>query len=1156
MREDKSTPDNLEYYQRLVAENIERLKELAAINQATSIVRESKSINETLHKICLILPKAWQYPEYTVARITYSGKEFKTPAFIETRWQQRQSFDTIDGKKGAIDIFYTKEFEEIDEGPFLKEERHLINNLANIISGYINSIRAKAILVKKEKPQEIIEDTDHDTFESKLSRELLQKFLNKQNAPRDVYHDLMPFKVKEILVIATLYDAYSIEKEGIFTEQILGEYHQLNLTSLPRITGVTSKQEALKQLHTKHYDLVIIMMGVEKNMPFNVSAQIKQDFPYIPVFLLVNNNKDLPFFQENPTKLKPIDKIFVWNGDSKIFFAMVKAVEDKVNVGNDTNLGLVGVILLVEDSPTYYSRYMPMLYSIVLEQTKQLIEEVSTDELYKVFKLRARPKILLASSYEEAVEIIDKLKSYILCLISDMKFNKDGELNKDAGIELVNYARKQIKDLPTIIQSSDPENADKAYELKASFINKNSETLLQDFKSFLTYYLGFGNFIYRNSKGHQIAIARSLKEFESRLKTIPAESLLYHATKNHFSLWLMARGEIQIAKIIQPARVDDFDTPEKLRDYLIDTINKYRYEQNKGKVIPFEETVMLDEKNIITLSAGALGGKGRGLAFISTLVYNIDFEKILPEINIKTPKTYVIGTEEFEIFISRNNLSKVIFNTSDYQEIKEVFLKCQISSGLTKKLKKILHAIEKPLAIRSSGLFEDSLMQPFAGIFETYVIPNNHEKFERRLKQLTDAIKLVYASVYSKIARGYIKAINYRIEQEKMAVVIQELVGNQYGNYYYPHISGVAQSYNYYPIGNMKPDEGFAIAAMGLGKYVVEGEKAYRFSPKYPGVEIKSSKDQFKDSQVEFFAVDLKNKNVNLLEGEEAALKRLDLYDAEMHATLKHCASVYDEANDRIEPGIDKPGPRIVNFANILKFKYIPLASTLEMILNIVKEAFGSPVEIEYAIDLKKDENGKASFYLLQIKPLLGEAQDFNIELSDFQKENILLYTEKGMGNGIIKGIKDIVFVDREKFDKTKTVEITDEIEHINNKLQEQDKEYILIGPGRWGTRDRFIGIPVTWPQISNAKIIVETSLEGFPLDGSLGSHFFHNVTSMNVGYFTVHYERSDSYIRWDILNKLPIVEEKKYIKHVRFDDSVTIRMDGKKRMSIITIKD
>jgi phosphoenolpyruvate synthase/pyruvate phosphate dikinase len=461
--------------------------------------------------------------------------------------------------------------------------------------------------------------------------------------------------------------------------------------------------------------------------------------------------------------------------------------------------------------------------------------------------------------------------------------------------------------------------------------------------------------------------------------------------------------------------------------------------------------------------------------------------------------------------------------------------------------------IKEPVAIRSSGLFEDSLVQPFAGIFETYLLPNNHPEIKVRLQQVMDAIKLVFASVFSKIARGYVKAINYKIEEEKMAVIIQEVVGNEYDGVFYPHISGVAQSYNYYPFSHMKPEEGFAVAAVGLGKYVVEGENAYRFSPKYPSTEINSPKDQFKNSQTKFFAVNLKKKDIDLLEGDTAGLTLIDIDEAERHGNLRHLASVYNIENNVIYPGINKPGPRIINFANILKYNYIPLAKTIEVVLDLVKEAIGSPVEIEFAVDLNKDDQNRASFYLLQIKPLIGNASDYDVNMSKIKKESIVLFTKKGMGNGLIKNITDVIYIDREVFDKSKTVEMVDEIEMLNEKMAEKNKNYILIGPGRWGTRDRWIGIPVNWPQISNAKVIVETSFEDYPLDSSSGSHFFHNVTSMNVGYFSVNQEKSDNYIKWDILEKQKLIERTKYFKHVRFEKPVKVRMDGKKRISLIT---
>ncbi|NVO19178.1 MAG: pyruvate, phosphate dikinase [Bacteroidetes bacterium] len=984
-------------------------------------------------------------------------------------------------------------------------------------------------------------------------RQLLQRFLNKNNYNRDIYHDLMPFKVKEILLVANLYDAYSIEREGRFSEYVLGEYHQLSLTSVPRITGVSSAEEAFEQLNSKHYDLVIFMVGVDKVMPVALSKGIKQAFPYVPVYMLLNNNTDVEFFVNEKRKFGAIDRIFVWNGESKVFFAMIKLLEDEINVENDTRIGLVRVILLVEDSPQYYSRYLPLLYGIVMDQTRRIIDDVSTDELYKVLRLRARSKILLAANYEEAMGIINDYKDYLLCLVTDVKFERGGVLDDAAGFKLVEYVRQNLRDLPTIIQSSDLENATTAYELRATFIDKNSESLSQDFKSFIMHYLGFGNFIYRDKDGHQIAIAKSLREFENQLRTIPDESLIYHARKDHFSLWLMARGEIQVARIINPQKVTDFESPRELRAYLLDVIQQFRNEQNKGKIIPFEESAITDEHNVVSLVPGLLGGKGRGLAFINSLIYNYDFNFHVPNINIRSPKTSIIGTDEFEYFMERNKIYDKLNNAESYDEIKKTFVEGVLSDTIIRRLRVVLKLIEKPLAVRSSGLFEDSLSRPFAGIFETYLLPNNHPDINVRLQQLMTAIKLVYASVFSPEAKGYIEAINYKLEEEKMAIVIQEVVGNQYEEVYYPHISGVAQSYNYYPFGHMKPEEGFAIAALGLGKFVVDGGSAYRFSPKYPATENFSPKDLFKNSQTKFIAVDLAKKEFNLLEGEMAGLCELDIDESERHGTLKHLASVYDPDNQRIIPGITSAGPRIINFSNILKYDYMPMARTIETVLDIVKEAMGTPVEIEFAIDLNRDENYKTTFYLLQIKPLIGTEQDFSVDLSEIQKESMIMLSNKGMGNGLISDITDVIFVDTVTFDKSKTEEMVKEIEELNSKMRKEGRKYVLIGPGRWGTRDRWIGIPVNWPQISNAKVIVETSLEAYPLDASSGSHFFHNVTSMNVGYFSVQPELGNSFVDYEFLKRQELIESTKFFRHVRFPSPISIKMDGRKRLAVIT---
>ncbi|MDA3781551.1 MAG: pyruvate, phosphate dikinase [Bacteroidales bacterium] len=1150
MDENSKNIDN----KRLLTESKERLKELSCINKTTSIINESNSIDETLQKIVLVLPISFQYPDYAVAQISYDGKEYNSKGFEKTEWLLNEKFETIDGKLGIIEICYLKELHKLYDGIFLNEEKELIYNISNLLLGHINSIKAKDIIDREKKGNKEKKEI-YKTEQSKepiYSRKLLQKFLNKNNSDRDLLHDLMPFKVKEILLIANLYDAYSIEKEGRFTDHILGEYHQMNLAAMPRITGASTKEEAIEELESKNFDLVILMMGVDKKSPLEISHTIKEKYSYIPVYLLLNNNSDLAIVEENKDELQDVDNIFVWNGDSKVFFAMVKMLEDKVNVDNDTQLGLTRVILLVEDSAKYYSRYLPILYKIIMEQTKRLIEDVNTDDLYKVLKLRARPKIMLATNYEEAIEIFEKYKDFFICIISDISFPKNNKMFENAGFELIKYAQSVISNLPTLLQSSDPGNAKYTYEIGSSFMNKNSESLLQDLKSFINFHLGFGDFVYRDNSGKQIAVAKSMNEFESYLETVPDDSLVYHALKNQFSLWLMARGEIQIAKIINPLHVKDFKNPGLLREFLINIIKLHRREHDKGKIVNFNEIDILEESNIVSLSPGALGGKGRGLAFINTLIYNFQFKELLPLINIRTPKTSIIGTEEFDLFLETNKLLEKVILETDYEKIKEYFIHGKLTSQLRKKLRSFIKLIKKPLAVRSSSLYEDSITQPFSGVFGTYILPNNHPDTDVRFKQLMNAIKLVFASIYSCNSKNYFKAIGYKIEQEKMAVVIQELVGNQYEDCYYPHISGTAQSHNYYPIAHMKPDEGFAVVALGLGQYVVEGERAYRFSPSFPNLEISTTKSLLKSSQVNFYAVNMNKVELNLLEGEDAALIKLDIDVAEKHKTIKHMVSVFDAENDRIQPGLETYGPRILNFTNILKYGYIPLAKTIKVILDIVKDAMGSPVEIEFAVDLTKDKKGLASFYLLQIKPLVGNDESYNLDMSKINNKSVILYSEKTMGNGRIDNIYDIVYVDPKKFDKNETMEMVKEIEIINFKMQEQGKKYILIGPGRWGSRDRYIGIPVVWPQISNAKIIVEMSLNEFPLDASLGSHFFHNVTSMNVGYFSVNHQSIKDFISWDIVKKQKIIEETKYFKHIEFPKHLTVIMDGRNSISTI----
>lgn len=1143
-------------FKKLNRENIERLKELKAINQTSKIIEDGKPVDETLQLICSLLPKSWQYPKFTAVQIMFEGKLYTSKEFQKTKWKLREHFVTIDNKKGTIQIYYLRKFPTEDEGPFLHEERNLLINISKLITGYLNNYKGRGIMHLKGVPPQEVHPTDAYRNTMVMNKKPLQLYFNQQSIDKYIYFDMMRYKVKHILFVSTLYDAFTLESEDSFFARFMGEIYQYSLFSTPRITGASTSEEALELLETTHFNLVILMAGVDREAPINLSEQIKDKHENLPVFLLLNRKSDINYYEELVPTIRSVDKLFVWSGDSLILFAMVKLAEDKVNVENDTRVGLVRVILLIEDSPDYYSKYIQMVYDIVFNHINQLLPEVEKNELDKISRMRSRPKILHARNYEEATAIFNKYHDFMLCVISDMEFERAGKMDKHAGVKFVKHVKSHISKLPIVLQSSEKSNEKIAKELDVNFINKNSETLLSELKHFLNNYLGFGHFIFRNRKGEKIGVAKTLREFEALLKNVPDESLELHASENQLSLWLMQRGEIQLARTLKPLSINMFSTIHETRQHLLQTIRSHRKEKKKGKILSFDETAIIDEKNIVSFAGGALGGKGRGLAFINTLIYNIEFPQLADLINITTPITVVIGTDEFQSFIAKNKLFESILDPDiSYAKLRELFMAGHLSASLMKKLKVFVLQIEKPIVARSSSNSEDSITQPFAGVFDTYIIPNNKDK-KLVFEWLSNAIKLVFASTFSSKARNFLSIIHHKIEEEKMAVVLQELVGNQHGDYYYPHISGVAQSFNYYPVASMKPEEGVSVAAFGLGTYVVDGWKSFRFSPKYPLISNSSLKDLLSSSQVQFFALDCKKTDADFLkDGELAALKLLDIYDAIPHGTLKHCVSVYNPDNDLLEPGDKGSGPLVVNFANILHYNYIPLAKTISTILSTVQEAFGSPVEIEYAVDLDRTKNGLPSFYLLQIKPLVGKYLGEKINLDKIDKSKMLLYTKASAGNGRVDGIRDIIFIDIAKFNKLKTIEMAEEIETLNKLMIEQDRQYILIGPGRWGSRDQFVGIPVNWSQISNARVIVEISLHNFPLASSLGSHFFHNVTAMNIGYFSVQHSSSTDFIRWEMLNKQPMENQTKYFKHVRLEKPVSVLMDGKHKTSAILSK-
>ncbi len=982
----------------------------------------------------------------------------------------------------------------------------------------------------------------------------LTRLYKRQKTDRDIFQELMPTKVKEVLLVATLYDSYSIVREGQFSDKIFGEYLQLNLYAAPRFTGVNSKEEAINALSRLDFDMIIVMAGMDKATPVATARELRNIRPRVPLLLLVNNNADLRYFQAEGKKHDFIDRIFVWNGISNVFIAMIKYIEDIKNVAFDTKNYNVRVILLVEDSIQYYSRYLPMLYTTVMTQTQALLREDAVDELHKILKMRARPKLLLVSNYEEAVQIINNFKKNILCVISDVKFEKNGVDDEDAGIELLKYASEVFKSpVPLLLQSHDIANAARAKSVGADFINKNSESLSMDILNFLYRRLGFGNFVFKGMDGKPLAEAHNLEKFEKLFREVPAEALFYHGSRNSFSTWLMARGEINMAEKLRPLKTKDFKSAEELREFCLNTFKEVRFEKLKGTIVNFNPSMDHSNQYIVRLAKGSLGGKGRGIAFICNLIENINFKKLIPKLNIRIPATAVLGALEFDKFIEINNLYDDIYSVNNYDSIRSHFLESEFDERTKRTLKEYLRKVEKPLAVRSSGLFEDSLIQPFSGVYETYLIPNNHADFETRYTQLETAIKLVYASIFTDSAQAYFDAVKYKIEEEKMAVVIQEVVGRNYDNKYYPSVSGVAQSYNFYPIAYMKPDDGFSVAAVGLGMHVVNGENSFRFCPHYPEINPTSVVDQVRDTQKSFYALDLNNPDIDLVgSGENASIKKYRIADAEKDGTLDYLASTYDYENDQLIPGIQQKGLRVIDFANLLKYNYLPFADTLQILLKLFREALGSPVEIEYAIDLEPAENGLPTFYLLQIKPLIRIEEQIEINLDQIDEEHIFMYAEQGMGNGKVENIYDVVYVDPAKFDKLKTKQIAQEISEINRRFEECGKEYILIGPGRWGSRDAFTGIPVYWANISKARVIVEMGLPDYQIDASLGSHFFHNVTSMNVGYFSVPYQAGYAKLKMEALEQQKLIHETEFVKHVYFSKPLTILMNGRERKALI----
>ncbi len=981
----------------------------------------------------------------------------------------------------------------------------------------------------------------------------LNYYYNKLKFGEDNFHDLMNFRIKKILLISTFYDAYIFEHDAKLSNQIVGEYHSLNLTTVPRIIIAPTGKDALEKMGKEPFDLVITTMRIGEISPFDLSRKIHKTYPGLPVLLLLTVKTDITLVARNQDKIDTFEEVFLWNGNPRLFLAMIKYVEDKRNVSYDTENGFVKVILLVEDSITFSSIYLPLFYGEIMEQTQRLISEEQNDSK-KYYRMRTRPKVLLVRTFEEAIETINQYKDHLMGIISDIEYTHHGVIDTDAGFKLIEYLRDTGLDTPVMLQSSDISKQDRAKSTGVNFLYKKSTVLLNEISRFIYRNLGFGSFIFRTPDGRELGKARHLKDFVSILHDIPAEALIYHSKNDHFSSWLTAHGEFEVARRLKPVKVSDFKTIEDHKAFLIKVFKDVKEQRNRGKIVDFDKESLDQEDVVIRIGSGSLGGKGRGLAFFNALLSIMDIDKYYEDARIRIPKTTIIATETFDLFLNENNLIDIHLGKTD-EEIKKAFLAGKLADSVRTQLQDFIASCSQPVAVRSSGLLEDSQSQPFAGVYATYMLPNDNSNSEIRFKQLTNAVKLVFASVFLHEAVTYIETLNYGIEEEKMAVIIQELVGESHGEYFYPHFAGVAQSYNYYPISHMKHSDGSASLAVGLGQAIVGGGRNYMFCPAHPEILYGSMEDHLKNSQTDFYALDMRESNSNLMKGEESTLARLPLKIAEGHKTLTHLASVWDYQNERIVDGLSIPGPRIVNFANILKYDYFPLSKILRQILDISEQALGIPVEIEFAVDLTKDqEKGKVpTFYLLQVRPLSVNIEEEDIDFEKISKEDIILYSRQSLGNGTIRTLEDIVYIDPAVFDNTKTIEMQKEIEAINNQFKKEEKEYILIGPGRWGSRDRFLGIPVHWGQINRARIIVETGLKDFDVEPSQGSHFFHNLIAMNVGYFNIPFHNAgNSFLNREYLKKCDVISRGRYFTRVKTNTPVTVRMNGKNGKAII----
>lgn len=966
------------------------------------------------------------------------------------------------------------------------------------------------------------------------------------------FQNLMQKRIFNVMLIASPYDAFMMEEDGRVEEQLYFEYVSLNLSSPPRVVQVSHINEALDLLEVKNFDLIISMPGVDVSESFTGARLIKEKYPHIPIVALT------PFSKEVSRRLADedisgIDYVFSWLGNVDLLLAIIKLLEDRMNADNDVLDVGVQMILLVEDSVRFYSSILPHLYRFLLTQSKEFSTE-ALNEHEQMLRMRGRPKVMLARDYEEAMAIYEKFGSNMLGVISDVSFKKNGVRDVHAGIKFAKFLREQDPFLPIIVESSEVENAQLVDDFEGIFLDKNSKKLPVDLGKAIMKNFGFGDFVMKDpNSGEEIIRIKSLKDMQDHIFDIPAEALHYHASSNDISRWLYSRAMFPIAEVIKHHRFDSLEEAPAVRQLFFDLIVKYRKMKNRGVVAVFKKDRFDHYSNFARIGQGSLGGKGRGLAFIDSIIKKNPVCDNFEGVTISIPRTVVLCTDIFDEFMSSNDLYPIALSDAPDEKILHAFLQARLPERLIEDFFALFEVVDKPLAIRSSSLLEDSHYQPFAGIYSTYMIPHVEDKYEM-LRMLSDAIKGVYASVFYADSKAYMTATSNVIDQEKMAVIIQEVVGKSYNDYYFPSFSGVGRSLNYYPINDELPEDGVAEIAVGLGKYIVDGGLSLRFSPRHADKVLQTSTLDLalRDTQTRFYALDMRtiNKEFNVDDGFN--ISKVKIQDFASTGALKYMVSTFDYTDQMLRDNEYGDGRRVVTFANVLQHKVYPLSKCVDFMLTKGQEEMCRPIEIEFAGVIDENGNLKGRIYWLQIRPIIDRKDLVDDSVLNIPDDEVLLKSNTALGHGNIDNIKTIVYVRPENFSSSKNSLIAREIEKLNREFVKNNENYILIGPGRWGSSDTALGIPVKWPNISAARLIVESSLSNYRIEPSQGTHFFQNLTSFGVGYFTINPSSSDGIYDVDYLNSLPAAYESDDVRIVRFEKPLLIGINGMKGVGVV----